>query len=133
MSLVHTRARKGYILFSAVIVTAVLLLVFQATFSNIRLAMAQSRNYEVLNQMKCTARTAVMKTLNAKASQSGSFPTSDYTYNTSYSQNGNNAITVVATVTYKDGTTYKIQADCFLYTDYNLSPRVVIYRWRRIG
>jgi len=132
MFLAHTRARKGYILFSAVIVTAVLLLVFQATFSNIRLAMAQARNYEVLNQMKYTARTAVMKTLVVKASQSGSFPTSDYTYSTSYSQSGN-TITVVATVTYKDGTTYKVQADCFLYTDYNLSKRVVIYRWRRVN
>ena len=132
MSLAHTRARKGYILFSAVIVVAVLLLVFQATFSNLKLAMAQARNYEVLNQMKYTARTAVMRTLNARASQSGSFPTSDYTYSTTYTQSGN-AITVVATVTYKDGTTYKVQADCFLYTDYNLNTRVVIYRWRRIG
>jgi len=133
MFLVHIRSRKGYILFSTVIIVAVLLLVFQATFSNLRLAMAQARNYEVLNQMKYTARTAVMKTLNEKTSLSGSFPTSDYTYSTSFVQSWNNIINVVATVTYKDGTTYKVQADCFLYTDYNLNTRVVIYRWRRIG
>jgi hypothetical protein len=123
---VKLRNRKGYILFTAVIITAVLLLVFQTTFTNVRISMAQARDYEVLNQMKCTAKTAVMKSLQAKSSQSGTFPTASFHCSTTYTQNGI-AVSTVATVTYTDGSTYKVQADGFLY-----NGKVKIYRWKRI-
>jgi len=118
--------RKGYILFTAVIITAVLLLVFQTTFINVRISMAQARDYEVLNQMKCTAKTAVMKSFQAKSSQSGTFPTAAFSYSTTYTQNGN-AVSVVATVTYTDGSSYKIQVDGFLY-----NGKIEVYRWKRV-
>jgi len=78
------------------------------------------RMSEVYNQMECTAKTALYKTLDGQGS-SGTFPTSEYYYNVSH-----NGDTYTITVKH-ESLTMKFTAKAEK-TD---SGREVIYLWKR--
>ena len=117
---ITNRKRKGFILFTALLIAFFLILIFQVSFQSVVSLIHIERMSEVYNQMECTAKTALYKALDRQSS-SGTFPTGDYYYNVSHSGD-------TYTITVKHGSlTMKFTAKA-RKTD---SGREVVYSWKR--
>lgn len=115
-----SRKRRGFILFTTLLIAFFLILMFQVSFQSVVSTIHVERMSEVYNQMVCTAKTALYKALDGQSS-SGTFPTGDYYYDVSHSGD-------TYTITVKHGSlTMKFTAKA-RKTD---SGKEVVYSWKR--
>lgn len=122
------RKRKGYILFSAILIAFVLLIAFGTTITTVNSLLSMSKSEDYYTQLKMTAETAVFTSIAAKSNQSGTFPDSTYPYSTVYDEPNHTVTATVSHVSNGQTINYKIEAKFFIWED----GKPYIYQWRRV-
>jgi CBS domain containing-hemolysin-like protein len=124
------KQRKGYILFSTVIIVTLLLLLFSTSFTAISMSLDNARSMEKISQLHSAAYSVAQLTLKQKQSLNGAFNGMNYT--TLYQDiNGVKTVKVSVTSTLPAITLY-FQATAFDRTE-DGKTTTVINEWKRVN